>query len=76
MVPPASDEIPRVSSYSGAARLTATSLTRLLRSLDSAFHPLILLALAQLIAVLNPSPLSSTGLASCAFARHYSRNLV
>ena len=44
MVPPASNEISRVSLYSGAVQLLSASHTRLLRSLDPAFQPFILLA--------------------------------
>ena len=74
MVPLSSHGIPRVPRYFGSC-----SLARLFEYTTLTFFGMpshtFLLKLAQLIAVLNPEEISFLGLASSAFARHYSRNL-
>ena len=75
MVPPASHGIPRVPRYSGYCSLFST-FTYVSLTLFGWLSHVIRLADWMLNAVRNPRIISDSGLASCAFARHYLRNLV
>ena len=74
MVPPASHGIPRVPRYSGSCSLTSVFVYVALTLFGRPSHA-VLLTVIMLIAVRNPNGISTSGLASSAFARHYSRNL-
>ena len=74
MVPPASHGIPRVPQYSGSCSLSRLVAYMTLTFFGAPSHAL-LLKLNSLIAVLNPGCISTSGLASAAFARHYLRYL-
>ena len=75
MVPPSSGQIPRVCSYSGYCSLTSCFTYRTLTFFGWPSH-VILLHLVILNAVQNPQSIATSSLASSAFARHYSQNLV
>ncbi len=74
MVPPSSHGIPRVPRYFGSCSLLTNFVYRALTVSGLLSHT-IRLSAQILYAVLNPSDISIRGLASCAFARHYLRNL-
>ena len=67
--------IPRVRRYSGSCRLASCFTYEALTLSCRASHP-VRLQYAITYAVLNPGCISTSGLASSAFARHYSQNLV
>ena len=75
VVPPASHRISRVRRYSGSC-----SLSRLFAYMTVTFFGVpshaLQLKLKMLNAVHNPAGIAVHGLASFAFARHYSQNLV
>ena len=74
MVPPSSHRVSRVRRYSGSCSLLWTSLTWLSHS--SVLLPIRFCSLSAILnAVLNTVWVSSHGLASSDFARHYFRNL-
>ena len=74
MVPPSSHRVSRVRRYSGYCSLLWTSLTWLSHS--SVLLPIRFCSLSAILnAVLNTVWVSSHGLASSDFARHYFRNL-
>ena len=75
MVPPSSGQISRVCSYSGYCSLTSCFTYRTLTFFGWPSH-VILLHSVILNAVQNPICIATNGLASSAFARHYSQNLV
>ena len=75
MVPPSSGQISRVCSYSGYCSLTLCFTYRTLTFFGWLSH-VILLHFVILNAVQNPICIATNGLASSAFARHYSQNLV
>ena len=75
MVPPSSGQISRVCSYSGYCSLTLCFTYRTLTFFGWLSH-VILLHFVMLNAVQNPICIATNGLASSAFARHYSQNLV
>ena len=74
MVPPSSHGIPRVPRYSGSCTLLVLFAYMTLTFSGGLSHTLQLKTY-MLFAVLNPNQISSIGLASFAFARHYLRNL-
>ena len=74
MVPPTSNGISRVPLYSGYWSLTLVFAYRTLTFYGVLSHTL-LLTFVILIPVHNPESISTLGLASSAFARHYLRNL-
>ena len=75
MGPPSSHRIPRVRWYFGYSLLASCFAYRIITFFDAASQPL---RLHFTIRCVSPNPLiiSNQGLASSAFARHYSRNLV
>ena len=74
MVPPSSHRVSRVRRYFGSCSLYLTSLTWLSHS--SVTFPTVFCSPHTILnAVLNPVWVSSHGLASSDFARHYFRNL-
>ena len=75
MVHPSSLRIPRVRRYFGFCLLTSRFAYVILTLFDAPSHVLRLRSMIR-FAVLNPSHIATAGLASSAFARHYSRNLV
>ena len=75
MVPLSSLRIPRVRRYFGSCRLASCFTYEALTLSCRASHP-VRLQYAITYAVLNPGCISTSGLASSAFARHYSQNLV
>ena len=75
MVPQYSVRIPRVRTYFGYCRLTSDFVYKTLTSSGHASHRVRLSSVIPR-SVHNPISISTYGLASCAFARHYSRNLV
>ena len=74
MVPPASHGIPRVPRYSGSCSLYFVFAYVSLTLFGWLSHA-IRLTPQMLYAVLYPASISTHGLASYAFARHYLRNL-
>ncbi len=74
MVWPASDRISRVLPYSGFYTPFLLFHLRGFHSLWPAFPKQFYYSSKQLIVVLNPKWISSLGLGSSGFARHYSRN--
>ena len=74
MVPPASHGIPRVLRYSGSCSLYFVFAYVSLTLFGWLSHT-IRLTPQMLYAVLYPASISTHGLASYAFARHYLRNL-
>ena len=75
MVPPYSHRVPRARWYSGYGLATPHFLYRTLTFFDRPSH-VVRLSLKVVQRGPNPEPISRFGLASSAFARHYSRNLV
>ena len=75
MVPQYSVRIPRVRTYFGYCQLYLDFIYETITPYGHASHRVRLSAYMQ-FTVHNPGCISTTGLASSAFARHYSRNLV
>ena len=74
MVPPSSHRVSRVRRYSGSGLAFPSFAYGILTLSDVPSHALRL-NLKVLSAVQNPGNIAIPGLASSAFARHYSRNL-
>ena len=74
VVPPASHGIPRAPRYSGYSQITILFKYVALTLCGRPSHA-VLLKIASHLAVRNPEDIATFGLASSAFARHYSRNL-
>ena len=74
MVPPTSHGIPRVPRYSGSGWIQIPFTYMTLTFCGGPSHALLLEIFTR-IAVRNPGDIATSGLASSAFARHYSRNL-
>ena len=74
MVPPTSHGIPRVPRYSGYSQITILFKYVALTLSGRPSHA-VLLEMTLHVAVRNPGDIATSGLASSAFARHYSRNL-
>ena len=74
MVPPSSHGISRAPRYFGYCSSTFVFTYRILTFYDQPSHA-VRLTIAVLNAVLNPERIAPLGLASSAFARHYSQNL-
>ena len=74
MVPPTSDQVSRVWPYSGSCALSPVFTYMTLTFFGGPSHTLRL-TVEMLKAVRNPEGISTLGLASSAFARHYLRNL-
>ena len=74
MVPPTSHGIPRVPRYSGSSWIQIPFAYVALTLCGRPSHA-VLLRILTLVAVRNPANIATAGLASSAFARHYSRNL-
>ena len=75
MGPPSSHRIPRVRWYFGYSLLASCFAYRIITFFDAASQPLRLHFTMRCVSP-NPLIISNQGLASSAFARHYSRNLV
>ena len=75
MVPLYSVRITRVRTYSGYKPLEMNFAYRILTFSDRPSHAVRLFIL-QLMSVLTPENIAILGLASSAFARRYSQNLV
>ena len=75
MVPQYSVRIPRVRIYFGYCQLYLDFIYETITPYGHASHRVRLSSYMQ-FTVHNPGCISTTGLASSAFARHYSRNLV
>ena len=75
MVPQCSVRIPRVRTYFGYCQLTLDFVYETITPYGCASHHIRLSAVIH-FTVHNPRCISTPGLASSAFARHYSRNLV
>ena len=74
MVPPSSHRVSRVRRYSGYSRLSHLFAYRILTFFDWPSHA-IRLKLDNTVCCPNPACITTHGLASSAFARHYWRNL-
>ena len=74
MVPPSSHGISRVPRYFGYCSSTHVFVYRILTFYDRPSHA-VRLTFVVLNAVRNPERIAPLGLASSAFARHYSQNL-
>ena len=74
MVPPCSHRVSRVRRYSGYNRLTSVFAYETITLFGEPSH-VLLLDLINTLFCPNPEKISSLGLASSAFARHYLRNL-
>ena len=74
MVPPSSHGISRAPRYFGYCSSTFVFTYRILTFFDQPSHA-VRLTIIVLNAVLNPERIAPLGLASSAFARHYSQNL-
>ena len=74
MVPPSSHGISRAPRYFGYCSSTFVFTYRILTFFDQPSHA-VRLTIIVLNAVLNPERIAPLGLASTAFARHYSQNL-
>ena len=74
MVPPTSDQVSRVWPYSGYCALSSVFAYMTFTFSGGTSHSLRL-TVKMLKAVRNPESISTPGLASSAFARHYLRNL-
>ena len=74
MVPPTSHGIPRVPRYSGSSWILIPFVYVALTLCGRPSHA-VLLEITSHDAVRNPEDIATFGLASSAFARHYSRNL-
>ena len=70
MVPPTSDQVSRVWPYSGSCAALAVVAYMALTFFGVLSHTLQLDS-AILVLVRNPNGISTAGLASSAFARHY-----
>ena len=75
MVPQCSVRIPRVRTYFGYCQSYLDFIYKTITSYGHASHRVRLSSYVQ-FTVHNPKCISTLGLASSAFARHYSRNLV
>ena len=74
MVPPSSHGISRAPRYFGYCSSTQAFVYRILTFYDRPSHA-VRLTFVVLNAVRNPERIAPLGLASSAFARHYSQNL-
>ena len=74
MVPPSSHRVSRVRRYSGFSWLFSLFAYRTLTFFGWTSHS-ILLSLNNIVRCPNPESITTLGLASSAFARHYLRNL-
>ena len=74
MVPPSSHGVSRVPRYSGYNSLILTFAYMTLTFSGMSSHT-FRLAIIILTVVQNPKSIATLGLASSAFARHYSQNL-
>ena len=74
MVPPYSHRVSRVRRYSGYSRPTQLFVYRILTFFDMPSHAFPL-NLDNTVLCPNPESITTLGLASSAFARHYLRNL-
>ena len=74
MVPPCSHRVSRVRRYSGYSQLTRSFTYETITLFGEPSH-VLLLDLINTLFCPNPEKISSLGLASSAFARHYLRNL-
>ena len=74
MVPPYSHRVSRVRRYSGYSQLTRSFTYETITLFGEPSH-VLLLDLINTLFCPNPEKISSLGLASSAFARHYLRNL-
>ena len=74
MVPPSSHRVSRVRWYSGYSRLTSVFAYETITLFGGPSH-VLLLAISNTFCCPYPGKISSPGLASSAFARHYWRNL-
>ena len=74
VVHPFSHGVPRVPRYSGYSQITILFKYVALTLCGRTSHA-VLLRIASHLAVRNPEDIATFGLASSAFARHYSRNL-
>ena len=74
MVPPCSHRVSRVRRYSGYSQLTRSFTYETITLFGEPSH-VLLLDLINTLYCPNPEKISSLGLASSAFARHYLRNL-
>ena len=74
MVPPSSQRVSRVRRYSGYSWLSRFFAYRILTFFDWPSHA-IRLKLDNTVCCPNPACITTHGLASSAFARHYWRNL-
>ena len=74
MVPPSSHGVSRVPRYSGYNSLILTFAYMTLTFFGMSSHT-FRLAIIILTVVQNPKSIATSGLASSAFARHYSQNL-
>ena len=74
MVPPYSHRVSRVRRYSGYNRLTLVFAYETVTLFGEPSH-VLLLTFVNTLRCPNPTNISTRGLASSAFARHYLRNL-
>ena len=74
MVPPCSHRVSRVRRYSGYSQLIRSFTYETITLFGEPSH-VLLLDLINTLHCPNPEKISSLGLASSAFARHYLRNL-
>ena len=74
MVPPYSHRVSRVRRYSGYNRLTSVFAYETITLFGEPSH-VLLLTFVNTLRCPNPTNISTRGLASSAFARHYLRNL-
>ena len=74
MVPPYSHRVSRVRRYSGYSQLIRSFTYETITLFGEPSH-VLLLDLINTFFCPNPEKISSLGLASSAFARHYLRNL-
>ena len=74
MVPPYSHRVSRVRRYSGFSWLTQSFAYETITLFGGPSH-VLLLPLVNTVRCPNPTNISTRGLASSAFARHYLRNL-
>ena len=74
MVPPSSHRVSRVRRYSGSSWMLPVFAYETLTLFGRPSH-VVLLTLHNSVRCPNPEKISSLGLASSAFARHYLRNL-
>ena len=74
MVPPCSHRVSRVRRYSGYSQLTRSFTYETITLFGEPSH-VLLLDLINTLLCPNPESISTLGLASSVFARHYLRNL-